>query len=57
MTIIFQVQIDPLNDRQFSPEELDLFDGEMNVFCSKLERISRDYIRAQMTVDGKVRNT
>lgn len=37
----------------FSEEELDVIEGEMNILCSKLEKLS--YIRAQIFVDGKVR--
>jgi len=53
MIITFQVQIDPLVERDFTRDELNEISGEMNVFCSRLEKF-KEYIRCQMCVDGKV---
>lgn len=55
MIVTFQVQIDPLNDKEFPLEVLQEMEGQMNEFCSALEK-HREFLRAQMFVDGKAFN-
>lgn len=55
MIVTFQVQIDPMNsERKFNEVELDHAKCHLNTFCSALESSFKDFIRAQMYVDGKV---
>ncbi len=53
MIVTFQAQLDPLDNRTYTPEELETLNGELNVFCSKIEKFG--YLRCQMYVDGKVK--
>ena len=49
MVVTIQVQLD--HHKNFSDNELREIEGEMNTFCSKIEKYS--YVRAQFCVDGR----